>query len=412
METKRCSSCSRGPQELGQFFDKFGRTCTVCLKCRLKTRRLRKPDDNHPRCAHCDTRPFFNIPGNKRGVLCAYHKEPGMVNVKSLKCEHENCMTQPCFNFREDLFGRFCATHRLNGMLNLRERPCEHEGCTKKPTFNTGGETRARFCKEHTLEGMIDVLCDKCNHDGCGRRAIYNTWPNKKGLFCLKHKQAGMMNVKTAKCRHDGCFTVPVFGLPGSNTGMYCREHKSPEMIDVRNPRCKTPMCDIILTGNKQGYCARCSVYMIPDAPTSRRFKTREMAVYEFLKKTFPECDITHDRRVECHAYRPDFVLDRGSHIIVIEIDENQHKSYDTSCDNKRLMSIFQGLGCRPMVMIRFNPDAYTKHRGCWTKENKLIDDGRPWAKRLDILRERITHWFETEPERELSVEHLFFDGY
>jgi hypothetical protein len=123
------------------------------------------------------------------------------------------------------------------------------------------------------------------------------------------------------------------------------------------------------------------------------------MAVRDFLRKTWPDCDITHDKRVDCHAYRPDFVFDLGSHTIVIEIDENQHRSYDTSCDNKRLMSIFEGLGSRPMVMIRFNPDSYEGHRGCWTK-------------RLGTLEERIEFWFDNEPDRELSVEHLFFDGY
>jgi hypothetical protein len=219
-----------------------------------------------------------------------------------------------------------------------------------------------------------------------------------------------MINVKTARCVMDGCFTVPVFNFPGQKKGERCFNHREQGMIDVRNPRCKTPMCDVILPGNKTGYCARCSVYMLPDAPTSRRFKTREMAVRDFLRKTWPDCDITHDKRVECHACRPDFVLDLGSHTVVVEIDENQHKSYDTSCDNKRLMSIFQGLGSRPMVMIRFNPDSYTGHRGCWTKDNKLVDDGRPWSKRLEVLKARVGHWFDTEPVREISIEHLFFD--
>ena len=411
METKRCSSCSRGPQANDQFLDKFGRTCTVCLKCRLKTQRLRKPE-KHPVCTRCDKRPTFNFPGNKRGVFCADHKEPGMVNVKSMKCEHDDCNVQPCFNFPEELFGRFCATHRREGMVNLRERPCENEGCSKKPNFNTPGEIKARFCKEHALEGMTDVLCDKCSYEGCKLRAHYNIWPSKKGERCFEHRTEVMINVKTAKCIKEGCFTVPVFGLPGSKRGVYCRDHKSPEMIDVMNPRCKTPMCDIIMPGNKKGYCARCSVYMFPDQPVGARFKTREMAVRDFLRKTWPDCDITHDKRVDCHACRPDFVFDLGSHTIVIEIDENQHRSYDTSCDNKRLMSIFQGLGGRPMVMIRFNPDSYAGHRGCWTKDNELVDDGRPWAKRLGTLEERIEFWFDNEPDRELSVEHLFFDGY
>lgn len=412
METKRCCSCSRGPQVLDQFLDKFGRACTTCLKCRVKTSRLRKPDEKGPKCGMCDKRPFFNFPGLTRGIFCTDHKDPGMVNVKSLKCDHDNCQTQPCFNFPTELFGRFCATHRQEGMVNLRERPCEYDGCMKKPARNFPGELRGRFCTEHELDGMIDVLCDRCTIEGCERRANYNTWPIKKGLFCNEHKQPGMINVKTTKCQEEGCFKFPVFGMPGSTSGTHCKNHKGAEMIDVKNPRCKTPMCDIILPGNKHGYCARCMVYMFPDAVVTTRFKTREMAVRDFLRAEWPGIDILHDKRVDCHLYRPDFVFDLGSHTIVVEIDENQHKSYDTSCDNKRLMSIFQGLGSRPMMMIRFNPDSYEGHKGCWTKDNKLVDGGKPWGKRLNVLGQRISHWLKVEPERDISVEHLFFDGY
>ena len=35
-----------------------------------------------------------------------------------------------------------------------------------------------------------------------------------------------------------------------------------------------------------------------------------------------------------------------------VEIDENQHTNY--SCENKRTMEIFNDLGRRPLVMIRF----------------------------------------------------------
>jgi hypothetical protein len=185
-------------------------------------------------------------------------------------------------------------------------------------------------------------------------------------------------------------------------------------MIDVMNPRCKTPMCDVIITGGERykGYCARCFSYTFPDEQGSKRFRTRENAVGSFLRETYPDMDIVQDRRVECHLYRPDFVFDLGSHTVVVEIDENQHRSYDTSCDNKRLMSIFEGLGSRPMVMIRFNPDAYTGTRGCWTKDCTLVDGGRPWKRRLEVLRDRIDDWLGKEPGREMTIEHLFFDGY
>jgi hypothetical protein len=237
--------------------------------------------------------------------------------------------------------------------------------------------------------------------------AAFNTPGLKKVMYCSKHKKPGMINIKGRTCSHDECLTVPVFNLPGSKKGAFCRAHKTDDMIDVENPRCKTPMCGL---HTPKEYCSRCTAHLFPDRPSN--FKTRENAVGSFLRETYPDMDIVQDRRVECHLYRPDFVFDLGSHTVVVEIDENQHRSYDTSCDNKRLMSIFEGLGSRPMVMIRFNPDAYTGTRGCWTKDCTLVDGGRPWKRRLEVLRGRIDDWLGKEPGREMTIEHLFFDGY
>ena len=44
---------------------------------------------------------------------------------------------------------------------------------------------------------------------------------------------------------------------------------------------------------------------------------------------------------------------------IIIELDEDQHKY--TSCDEKRMMELFQDLGNRQLVLIRINPDKYNK---------------------------------------------------
>jgi hypothetical protein len=147
---------------------------------------------------------------------------------------------------------------------------------------------------------------------------------------------------------------------------------------------------------------------MFPDQPS--HYKTRENSVGMFLRNAFPDITLTQDKRVECHLYRPDFVIDMGSHAIVIEIDENQHKSYDTSCNNRRLMSIFEGLGSRPMIMIRFNPDGYDNVPSCWTRNHTLVNE-KDWNERLETLRERIVYWMDNEPERELSFEHYFFGG-
>jgi hypothetical protein len=101
-----------------------------------------------------------------------------------------------------------------------------------------------------------------------------------------------------------------------------------------------------------------------------------------------------------------------GSHTVVIELDESQHKRYDTSCDNKRLASIFQGLGSRPMIMIRFNPDRYDSIPGCFKKDGQLSGNGKEWKIRTDILHKRVDFWLNTQPDREITVEHLFFDTF
>ena len=60
---------------------------------------------------------------------------------------------------------------------------------------------------------------------------------------------------------------------------------------------------------------------------------------------------------------RPDMVCDLGSHILIIECDENKHKHGDYSCENKRIMELNQDFSenniHRPIVVIRFNPDTY-----------------------------------------------------
>jgi len=403
---EKCTSCERGPQKLDQFLDKFGRSCSTCLKCRIRTKRNRKQPPPVRPCEMCPKTSSFNFPGQTPAIRCVEHKEPGMINVVQKNCEYEGCTKQPCYNLPTEHFGKFCATHKNKDMVNVRERRCEDDECIKKPFYNLPSETKGRFCKEHKGEGMVDVLSNSCSHDDCNKRATFNH-PGEEAKFCGTHKEDGMVDVKTHRCEYTECMTVPVFNLPGNKRGRFCFKHRGSGMEDVKNPRCKTPLCDVILS-HKKDYCARCTSYLFPDKPSY--FKTREMKLKEYLIKQYPDKTITHDKHVECHRYRPDFVFDMGSHTIVIEIDENQHRTYDTSCDNKRLMSIFQGLGSRPMIMLRFNPDRYDSTPGCFKKDGQLSGNGKEWKIRTESLKERIDHWLKNQPDREISVEHLFFD--
>lgn len=50
---------------------------------------------------------------------CRLHKLPGMVDVKSPKCETPMCPKQPCCGHL-GAKARFCSEHKQTGMVNLK----------------------------------------------------------------------------------------------------------------------------------------------------------------------------------------------------------------------------------------------------------------------------------------------------
>lgn len=52
-------------------------------------------------------------------------------------------------------------------------------------------------------------------------------------------------------------------------------------------------------------------------------------------------------------------MIDLYTRVIIVEIDEDQHKSYDTTCEKVRTMELWEDIACRDIVFIRFNPDSY-----------------------------------------------------
>ena len=62
--------------------------------------------------------------------------------------------------------------------------------------------------------------------------------------------------------------------------------------------------------------------------------------------------------------------MDLLTHVVIVECDENQHKSYIPECENRRKMELFRDVGFRPVVFVRFNPDGYRGgNGGCFRKE-------------------------------------------
>jgi hypothetical protein len=113
--------------------------------------------------------------------------------------------------------------------------------------------------------------------------------------------------------------------------------------------------------------------------------------------------------------------LDLGYQVLIIEIDENQHIGYDSSCENKRIMQFSQDVSHRPIIMIRFNPDEYvinnTTITSCWGYDKNGIcvikkSKTKEWLNRLEKLHNNITFWLkeDNKVDKTIHITHLFYD--
>jgi hypothetical protein len=293
--------------------------------------------------------------------------------------------------------------------------------------YNIVGSSVGIYCVAHKTAEMINVKDKTCRHEGCNTIPYYNIAGSSVGIYCAIHKTAEMINVVSKTCQHEMCNKQPVFNIVGSSVGIYCVAHKTADMVDVVNKTCKSEWCSTRVNNNKyDGYCLFCYMHLFPDKPVSRNYKTKEYAVVEHIKTQFCEYQWVADRVVSggCSRRRPDLMLDLLTQVIIVEIDENQHRDYDCSCQNKRIMELSQDMDHRPIVFIRFNPDEYetdsgtnitscwgqNKHGICVVKRSKTDE----WTQRLQALDDQIRYWTDANNTTDKTVEivQLFYDGY
>jgi hypothetical protein len=379
-------------------------------------------DVEHEKCNFegCMTRASFNKIGEKIGIYCNLHKLEGMINIKSLKCKSEGCNKQPKFNIKTEIVGLYCFDHKLQDMIDVVNKTCKIEGCRTRPTFNIKTENVGIYCSSHKLEGMINVVDKKCEYLGCTKQPTFNKKGQKKAKFCFDHKTNDMVDLKHKPCISDGCETRPTFNTRGQTKGIYCVEHKLEGMINVVDKKCNSEWCDITAIKKYNNYCLSCCIQVCPEIQVSRNYKTKERDVSDRIDSHFKEYTWVNDKVISggCSKRRPDKLLDLNTHVIIVEVDENKHTSYDTTCENKRLMELSQDLGFRPIVFIRFNPDSYILNgkvvKSCW-KVNKLgvmsvmKTKEKEWEERIKVLNNQIRYWIETISEKTIEIVELFY---
>ena len=188
---------------------------------------------------------------------------------------------------------------------------------------------------------------------------------------------------------------------------------------------CKNDWCNSRKKHKYEGYCYVCFLNNpeFKEREIVRNYKNKERAVAEFIMNQDETKGLSwvHDKMIDggCSKRRPDLLVDLGTHVVILEIDEQQHNDYDTTCEQARNMSLWEDVQCRPITFIRFNPDKYTKEGtaipSCWTLSKKGLcilkqKAKKDWSARLTALKERVLHSIKHVPTQPLTTHFLFYD--
>ena len=375
-----------------------------------------------PKCIYqgCRIRPSFNKPNKKKALYCATHQLPGMVDVVTPRCIEDGCTTVPSYNKPGQKTKLYCTTHKKDGMIYVQGL-CEQEGCFLVASYNLQGQKTVKYCKEHKTDLMIDVRSTRCEFDNCFTQPCFNDPEEEIGRFCVEHREPGMVNVICRKC--ELCDKQPRFNTFGKKYGRFCLSHKDSDMIDVVSKRCINDLCMTMVTVKKyEGYCYDCFLQLYPNQPITINYRTKQRIIEKFITENFSD-DWVIDQRIAGGRSRrkPDIYLEQENKMLIIEIDEEQHRRYSEEEENLRLMQIIEDVRQKPIVIIRFNPDCYNnrvkKIKSPWKKNqlgyleinsNKLSE----WNERLEELRKIITFWINSNniPENNFLEIKLFFD--
>ena len=199
-----------------------------------------------------------------------------------------------------------------------------------------------------------------------------------------------------------------------------CDHGKQRNYCIICNPKCACDTCKSVLVSKKSyGYpqCHRCYCITHPDEDIKRRYKLKENCITDYMKERYPSLDIVYDKSISggCSLKRPDIFLDCFTHSVMCEIDENQHSGY--SCENKRMMTLFEDLGSRPIIMIRFNPDSYidsenSRVQSCFYHSGKkgYIPDPDEFERRVEVFCKEFEYCTNTIPTKEITIIHLFYN--
>lgn len=217
-----------------------------------------------------------------------------------------------------------------------------------------------------------------------------------KAWMPFKHGETRLCIICGDKAKYGPLFSPKV----------HCSRHRLPSYDSKRESRCeykyqrtsaevRCVSCGLTQFIRDGTLCGDCRDFHNSKFDYSRRHHIRKALAttgLEFVQ------DVTPIGKYGLH--HPDFVAGTGSHIIVVEVDEGQHKGYSRRCRLARMINTFHAYGGMNMTFIRHNPDLYVDNRGMVRRGCELH------------LAETVKALALEPPKNRLSVIYQFYDGF
>ena len=320
-----------------------------------------------------------------------------------------------------------CRKKHADVQKRRRKRP-EVRAAEKEYKQSPAAKASQRQAEKRFYKTTLGKACRKRKNNTPSAKAANRKWrqsPAGKAMDKRSHQQpAYKAAANERKQKRLAC--------PGAAPNTEC-----PFGHQV-NPRCDTKTW-------YDGLCCACFCASHPDDPRAVNSKKymhfKEQTVRAFLEATFPSVKWVMDRTVEGTRRRPDHrPLIHGigvhSHDIIIETDENSHWFYLCRDERKKEDEVHFWVNGRqrPLIWIRFNPDAYDdpatgeRIKSCFGVDSLgqcRVKPSKPaeWAARLEKLRQVVAEFMvdhtaawkalkeEDQPPKDLFLPiELFYD--
>jgi very-short-patch-repair endonuclease len=278
-------------------------------------------------------------------------------------------------------------------MVNIKSKRCIFLDCQTIAIYGYPNTKDPLYCLQHKEKSMVNIKCKKCIFLDCQIQPTYGL-PGHPPTHCTIHKQVNEKANPMAKCQIPKCKNLALFGYTYAT---HCAEHKAEQEIDLIQKRCVS--CSLLDIVDENGCCSTCDPSLFLRVRLAKQKRVRDFFDYHHMSY------ISYDRVIDqgvCGKERPDFIFDCQIHMIVVEVDENQHDGYIYECERRRMINIGSSLGMQ-VIFIRYNPDKY--HPSVGKTENNQ-------QKRMETLKHQIEYWQMTPLPTEgfCFVTYLYYD--